>query len=120
MYVCMYMCIRIKYSWLCSWLYPCIAHVLHIPEENFACASSKIMAHSVDCNKTENCEHIHTHILIRMPYSEVSVFDNREETGDVFISEGRSGGEVIVLGYHLDTCGGDKKTEVTLLMLPSC
>ena len=46
-------------------------HVLYIPEENFACASSKIMAHSVDCNKTISREHIHTHILIGTPYSEI-------------------------------------------------
>ena len=37
-------------------------------------------------------------------YSEVGVFDNGEESGYVLISEGGSGGEVIVLSHHLDTC----------------
>ena len=45
--------------------------MLYIPEENFACASSKIMAHSVDCNMREDSESmnicdLHAHMCTHM------------------------------------------------------
>ena len=60
---------------------------------------------SVDCVKIMPSETLLATEHLLMAYLVVCVFGDGEETGNVFITEGSSGGEVIVLGHHLDTWG---------------